>query len=417
MSQGSGLALSWPWFALLAGGWLLLATVPAGLLLRALHRLRGKRRELAWQLEQLGAAAREYALLRLDSSGHVSLWNEGAERLHGYAAGDILGRHVALLYPPEERSANVPQQQLELAAREGRPRLRGWRLHRDGARFCAEVEWQALRDATGRLTGFSCIERDISQTLEREQAFEQARRALSDALAPVALGQLSAGIAHEFNNVAQVIRTCVEALQRQSPGAAAPSDEFLQMIKRNSDHATLLSRQLQELIRPSAGLVQPLDVNATAGAVVALLRQTFSEQLILDLHTDDAIALAQVEEAQLRAALVVLAALLRDSLGSTGLLSISTGEARRTEQDGEPGARHYLVITLTARSGAREGAAPSGAALASGLAMVGSFAELSGGRLESEQATTGTTLRLFLPARAGTAGRPASSAPPPPGLP
>ena len=117
----------------------------------------------------LVANVTDYAIFVLDPAGHVVSWNAGAERIKGYAASEILGRHFSLFYPHAERAAGEPAIALARAEREGRHRSEGWRLRKDGARFWAEAVITALRGDTGELRGFAKLTRDLTdRQRERE---------------------------------------------------------------------------------------------------------------------------------------------------------------------------------------------------------------------------------------------------------
>src|SRR3954463_12149653 len=125
----------------------------------------------------------DYAIYLLDISGRVMSWNPGAERIKGYSAGEILGRHFSLFYPPEDRATGRPAAMLEQAAKEGRISAQGWRLRRDGTRFWADVVITALRDRSGVLTGYAKVTRDLStwrQAHERIRESEERLQAFTD---------------------------------------------------------------------------------------------------------------------------------------------------------------------------------------------------------------------------------------------
>jgi len=119
----------------------------------------------------------DYAIFMLDPEGKVATWNTGAERLKGYRADEIIGRHFSVFYPEEARARRWPQQELELATRDGRFEDEGWRLRKDGSRFWANVVISALRDADGKLQGFGKVTRDLT---ERRAAEETLRIAYAD---------------------------------------------------------------------------------------------------------------------------------------------------------------------------------------------------------------------------------------------
>ncbi|HEU4582299.1 MAG TPA: PAS domain S-box protein [Polyangiaceae bacterium] len=116
----------------------------------------------------------DYAIFMLDPEGRVATWNRGAERIHGFAAEEIIGQHFSTFYAPGDLAVPKVREQLELAR--GRERLEdeGWRLRQDGSKFWANVIITALRVPTGELRGFGVVVRD--QTARRS-AEEQLRRA------------------------------------------------------------------------------------------------------------------------------------------------------------------------------------------------------------------------------------------------
>jgi PAS domain S-box-containing protein len=121
------------------------------------------------QFRLLVNSVTDYAIFLLDSAGRVMSWNAGAERIKGYAAAEILGRHFSLFYPVEERAAGQADAALQRAAREERYQQEGWRLRKDGTRFWADVVITALRGPLGELRGFAKVTRDMTaRQRERE---------------------------------------------------------------------------------------------------------------------------------------------------------------------------------------------------------------------------------------------------------
>src|SRR3954452_19035117 len=120
------------------------------------------RRRAEENFDQLVEGVSDYAIFLLDSDGHVISWNAGAERLKGYTAAEILGRHFSCFYPPEVAGAGWPEEELRRAAAEGRFEDEGWRLHKDGSRFWANVVITALRDEASGVRGFLKITRDLT---------------------------------------------------------------------------------------------------------------------------------------------------------------------------------------------------------------------------------------------------------------
>jgi PAS domain S-box-containing protein len=123
---------------------------------------------------QLVREALDYAIFLLDRDGRIVSWNRGAERLKGYTAAEVIGRHFSMFYPREAIERRWPEQELENAAARGRFEDEGWRLRKDDSRFWANVVISALRDKHGELRGFCKITRDVSERRQHEELLRQS---------------------------------------------------------------------------------------------------------------------------------------------------------------------------------------------------------------------------------------------------
>jgi PAS domain S-box-containing protein len=120
----------------------------------------------------------DYAIFLLDPAGNVTSWNPGAERIKGYKANEIVGRHFSVFYPAEDVAAGKPQRLLERALADGHVEEEGERLRSGGLVFRALVTITALRDATGSHVGFAKVTRDLSESRLHEMARLEAERSL-----------------------------------------------------------------------------------------------------------------------------------------------------------------------------------------------------------------------------------------------
>ncbi len=119
---------------------------------------------------------KDYGIFTLDPEGYIQTWNEGAKRITGYEAAEIIGSHFSRFHPPEDMAAQNSEQELMLAVTDGRVEDENWRVRKDGSRFWANVVITALLDPeTGELRGFGQVVRDLT---ERKQAEERLRQSV-----------------------------------------------------------------------------------------------------------------------------------------------------------------------------------------------------------------------------------------------
>ena len=146
---------------------------------RALSVSEHQREELdalkqASQFQLLVRSVKDHAITILDPEGRIMTWNEGAERLKGYPAHEIVGKPFALFFPPEDVRAGEPARLLEEAARQGHVEYEGWHLRKDGSRFWADATLTPLRDDQGTLTGYAKLTRDLTERKRAESALCQS---------------------------------------------------------------------------------------------------------------------------------------------------------------------------------------------------------------------------------------------------
>lgn len=125
-------------------------------------------------------SVKDYAIILVDPEGKVCSWNEGAHRIKGYTAKEILGKHLSVFYTPEDVRSGKTEKELASAAKEGRFEDEGWRVRKDGSRFWANVVITALYNEDGNLRGFAKVTRDMTERKQAEEAL--AQKAASEAL-------------------------------------------------------------------------------------------------------------------------------------------------------------------------------------------------------------------------------------------
>lgn len=169
------------------------------------------------RFELLVNAISNYAIYMLDANGCIVSWNTGAQRFKGYAAEEVLGKHFSIFYTEQDRIAGQPDKALAAARDRGRFEQEGWRLRKNGERFLAAVVVDPIRDqVSGELIGYAKVTRDLTERLQHEASLDQARAAIAQSQKMEALGQLTGGVAHDFNNFLTAIVHSLEIIQHQT---------------------------------------------------------------------------------------------------------------------------------------------------------------------------------------------------------
>jgi len=182
--------------------------------------------------------ARDYAIFMLDTTGHVASWNEGAQRIKGYTAREIMGQHFSKFYIEEESRSGKCERVLQTALADGRFEEEGWRVRKDGTRFWANVVIAPLRDDQGQHIGFSKITRDLTE-----------RRAAELDRLDLARAQEALRLRDEFLSVAShELRTPLVALQLQLESLDLQHDSLDPKLGAKISRARRNATRLADLI-------------------------------------------------------------------------------------------------------------------------------------------------------------------------
>ncbi|WP_250475943.1 PAS domain S-box protein [Caballeronia sp. GAFFF1] len=355
----------------------------------------------------------DYSIFMLSPEGLVTNWNSGARRIKGYTAEEIIGSHFSRFYSPEDAAAGLPQRALRIAAREGRFESEGWRLRRDGTRFWAHVIVDAIRDETGTLIGFAKITRDVTEKREADQLLEETRAALLQAQKMEAIGKLTGGVAHDFNNVLQVLRGNLELLRSRCLGDNWSMDRLSNAIDAVERGAKLAS-QLLAFGRRQA--LRPVSVNLASmvRGMDDLLRRALGETIQVETVVSGGLWNAYVDLHQLENVLLNLAINARDAMPDGGKLTLELANAMlddryvRTLSDVPAGQYVMLGVTDTGVGMPPEvlerafdpffSTKPEGEGTGLGLSMAYGFIKQSGGHIRIySEVGHGTTVRVYLP--------------------
>jgi PAS domain S-box-containing protein len=211
---------------------------------------------------------KDYAIFMLDANGFVASWNSGAERIKGYSADEIIGKHFSLFYPAEARESGWPEHELQVAAQRGSFIDEGWRLRKDGTRIWAHVTITALRDDEGRLLGYAKLTRDLTDPKgaearevaddQREEILEAERSARMAAQRATRIkDEFLATLSHELRTPLNAIVGWTQLLRRAGSSVKpAELERGLDVIDRNARAQVQLIDDLLDLSRVITGKVR-----------------------------------------------------------------------------------------------------------------------------------------------------------------
>jgi PAS domain S-box-containing protein len=202
---------------------------------------------------------KDYAIYMLDPHGRVATWNEGAERLEGYTAREVLGEHLSIFFPSDDNGRRAAETALENAKLEGRALNEGWRVRKDGSHFWSEGIITALRDESGQLRGFAKVAHDITPAKEAEEEIQRLNAQLESRVvertaqleaANQELEAFSYSVSHDLRAPLRHILGYVEILQATAAGTLdEESRHHLQTIARATTQMGQLIDALLEFSR------------------------------------------------------------------------------------------------------------------------------------------------------------------------
>lgn len=355
-------------------------------------------------------SVRDYAIFMLDPAGYVASWNTGAERIKGYSADEIIGRHFSVFYLPEDIAASHPQKELEIATRDGRFEEERPRVRKDGSHFWASVVITAVRDENDTLIGFAKVTRDLTERRRAEQrAIEDARRLAESESANVAKSDFLAAMSHELRTPLNAIGGYAELLSLGLGGPVTPQQsDYVERIRRSQQHLMGIITDLLNFSRVEAGhmtydiapislvhviesvakLIEPqarakgirLEVERSAHACVALGDRAKVDQILLNLLSN------AIKFTAANGSVSVRCAQLRD------MASIDVTDTGK----GIPNDKMELIFEPFVQLGRSLSSAHEGTGL--GLAISRDLARaMSGDLTVSSRVGAGSTFTLTLP--------------------
>ena len=347
------------------------------------------------------------AIFVKDLDGRYVVVNAAAARFLGRRPEDIIGKRDLELYPEETARRFIADDQQVLQG--------GVPLSFEGVANSATgtqaylVTKGVYRDRAGRILGIFGISHDVTELRQATEALERTREALFRSQKMEAVGQLTGGLAHDFNNVLAVILGNLELL-RMHVKSDPYGCELIDTITRAAMHAQDLTSNLLAVARGRQLNPQDVDINALIERMMRMLARTLPARIAITTELSDAARMAKVDAAALEAALLNVVLNARDAMPHGGTIAVRTTRAETAPErapDIEPGPFAVVEIEDNGSGMPPEVVAhvfepffttKSDTGTGLGLSMVHGFAHQCGGTVSiSSTPGTGTTVRIFLP--------------------
>jgi PAS domain S-box-containing protein len=377
-------------------------------------------RESERQFRLLVRGVTDYALFMLDPQGVVTNWNQGAERIKGYTADEIIGQHFSRFYTEADRRSGMPARALQAARTAGRFETEGWRVRKDGSMFWANVIMDPIRDDDGKLVGFAKITRDITEKRNAEIALQKAQAERDHAHRLEALGKLTGGVAHDFNNLLMIVSGHMETLKRL-PTEDAKVRRAINAIDEAAHRAEALTKQLLTFARRQTLRPENVLIAERIESLRAMLESSVGAAIKLVVETPRDLWTVRVDPNEFELALLNIVINARDAMPKGGVITLTAGNV--VLPDGAETRALHGDFVAVAVSDTGCGIAPDivgrvfdpfftpkelGKGTGLGLSQVHGFVHQSGGTITlRSELGRGTSITFYLPRSQTEATKPA----------
>jgi PAS domain S-box-containing protein len=350
----------------------------------------------------------DYAIFVLDPTGHITSWNGNAQKIIGYGADEILGKHFGILYRPDERRAGVPNRALGLAVRHGKHEVEGWRVRKNGAPFFVTGALTAIRDDHDTLVGFANIIRDATERRDTQEKLVEAREQLAMSQKMEAIGKLTGGIAHDFNNLLMIIGGNAQTFKRLLDPKLPRAIEAIQTAAKRGES---LTRQLLTFSRRQHLSPTVVDLGASIRNMHTLIESSLRGNIVYKERIEAGTDRVKIDLAELELAVVNVAVNARDAMPNGGVFSLMVCNVKAEDGRDKDQSENFVALEFTDTG---MGIPPSlltrifdpffttkevGKGTGLGLSQVYGFAHQAGGTVQADSTVgQGTTITIYLPA-------------------
>jgi PAS domain S-box-containing protein len=261
----------------------------------------------------------DYAIYILDPDGFVISWNAGAQRIKGYSAPEVIGKHFSRFYTPDDVRVNKPKRNLEIAAAQGKYEDESVRLRKDGSAFWANVLITPIRDTSGNLSGFAKVVRDITERKESEQRLRETERLAT-------LGTTAAVFAHEIANPLNGLSTSLEIATEFIEKADYQNPLLKETIEGANQEILRLTSLLgdyRSLARPQTVKIQQTNLRHIVEEVLAPNIRNYKDAGVeVAIELDENLPLVAVDPEKIKQVILNLCKNAVEAMPKGGLLRI-----------------------------------------------------------------------------------------------
>lgn len=217
----------------------------------------------------------DYAIFNLDAKGFIQNWNHGARRIKGYFPHEVIGKHFSLFYLREDQEKFLPHHKLEIAADLGRFEEEGWRVRKNGEKFWANVVLTALKNADGKLVGFTKVTRDLTNVRETEEKFrksEEKNHELEDSLRMK--DEFISVASHELRTPLTRILLRLQMMKRNGDGM---NEKVLKGLNECEEASKDLSELMEKLVDVTRLRLGKLELKRTKTNITNIILEVISK--------------------------------------------------------------------------------------------------------------------------------------------
>jgi PAS domain S-box-containing protein len=296
------------------------------------------------ELRRLSTAVEQAAesIIITDSAANIVYVNPAFERASGYAREQVLGRNPRFLksgrHSPDYYRAmweSISSGQVWTGRFSNR--------RKDGVYYDEEATISPIRDATGRVTHYIAVKRDVTHEADLQNQLVQSQKM-------EAVGRLAGGIAHDFNNILTTILGFGDLLSRRLPKLGVETEE-LDEIRKAAERAADLTRQLLAFSRKQIANPRPLDLGETVAGMEKMLRRLIGENITLDVSAPTDPLVVSADPGQIEQVVLNLAVNARDAIRDQGRISVTTTSVEITEphihRHGVVAPGRYAVLVVS----------------------------------------------------------------------